>query len=587
MQRWTPPAAQAYVVPTYTAPDDTSWYHFLHGNVPRHQIDFIYRPVVPQARLSQQHFSHLSRLMKYIEPHTYGGYAFCIGNLSRDDVQYEPGHGGIALIFSMRILGATDHAGRPDPPFTHAIAAIDRELTPASLLQAAMSFHRHMQFDTDSEAAGRGWYHTYARCAMENPAVVENVLQAYIADFEDLPPTGGSAQGAKWTAAAASLPKRVVIVRPSDCPFEDVAWCAARIAAMLYRSDIRWTSITNGREADIPNGVSIRIVAQQEAGQAETGVVHFLLSEVPENESELAAQIFNAKPVSSAEAPAPVQPNWRELYQASKGSAAGAPAAAGSQPGDMAAQERAKFPSTPPPRGEPSPSGDGEADPFRGQVADEIKRFRERRMDREETDHATPTAPDGHRNAAGQPGAPAMGQYPGGGLAAPALTDGASPSHRAAAMPLAGTLETTTREPAAPQHAPRIWPWVVLGISCIVGLLVAYVLLSPTTPPAGSTSADSAGVSAGDPPKTAPSPPGPAPSGEKGPLSGDAPPTAGDKPPAAEQSSAQPPSQGAAPAGTSPGAPQPAPAGTGKKPVKKDDDSVFGGKLKLGGAKKP
>ena len=94
MQRWSS-ERQAYEVPAYTAPEDTSWFHFLHGNVPHHQIDFIYRPAVPHGKLSQQHFSHLSRLMKYIEPQTYGGYAFCIGNLSRDDIQYEPGHGAL------------------------------------------------------------------------------------------------------------------------------------------------------------------------------------------------------------------------------------------------------------------------------------------------------------------------------------------------------------------------------------------------------------------------------------------------------------------------------------------------------------
>src|SRR6185503_19409193 len=88
-----------YVVPAYRAREDTSWFHFLHGNVPGHQIDFMYRPEIPHGQLSRQHFSHLSRLMNYIEPQTNGLFAFAIGNLSRDDVQHEPGHGGIALIF--------------------------------------------------------------------------------------------------------------------------------------------------------------------------------------------------------------------------------------------------------------------------------------------------------------------------------------------------------------------------------------------------------------------------------------------------------------------------------------------------------
>src|SRR5690349_3740109 len=87
-----------YIVPTYQATSETVWYHFLHGNVPGHQIDFMYRPDVPQEPLTQQHFSHLARLVKYIEPRSRSAYAFAIGNLSRDDTQYEPGHGALALI---------------------------------------------------------------------------------------------------------------------------------------------------------------------------------------------------------------------------------------------------------------------------------------------------------------------------------------------------------------------------------------------------------------------------------------------------------------------------------------------------------
>src|SRR5262245_60356079 len=102
----------SYRVPTYRPPPGLCWYHFLHGDVPGHQIDFMYRPEVPAGPLTQQHFSHLSRLVRYIEPRPRSAYAFAIGNLSRDDTQYEPGHGGVALIFGLRIRGAKDHVGR-------------------------------------------------------------------------------------------------------------------------------------------------------------------------------------------------------------------------------------------------------------------------------------------------------------------------------------------------------------------------------------------------------------------------------------------------------------------------------------------
>lgn len=110
-------ARGAYAVPAYQLPEGRGLrYHFLHGNVPGHEIDFIYRAEVPQPPLTRQHFAHLTRLLRYIEPQARESFAFAIGNLSRDDTQHEPGHGGMALIFMLRIQGATDHAGRQIRP---------------------------------------------------------------------------------------------------------------------------------------------------------------------------------------------------------------------------------------------------------------------------------------------------------------------------------------------------------------------------------------------------------------------------------------------------------------------------------------
>ena len=76
-----------YDVPTYKASPDVPWYHFLHGNVPGHQIDFIYRPEIPAGPVTPQHFSHLARFVKYIEPRRRVAFAFAIPNISRDEPQ--------------------------------------------------------------------------------------------------------------------------------------------------------------------------------------------------------------------------------------------------------------------------------------------------------------------------------------------------------------------------------------------------------------------------------------------------------------------------------------------------------------------
>jgi hypothetical protein len=299
--------AGGYVVPSYRAPEDTPWYHFLHGNVPGHQIDFMYRPEVPQGQLSRQHFSHLSRLMKYIEPQTNGLYAFAIGNLSRDDTQYEPGHGGVALIFGLRIRGVTDHAGRQDPPFAHGIAAIDRALDETTLFAAATLFHRRVL----GAAEAADWYRTYVRCATDSPADVEHVLSGYTASFDDLPHPGWSSLSTRWITGGAPQPRRIAVVHEDGAPFEVIARCAARIAAMLYRSDIRWTSISNGREADLPNGVSIRFLAERDASPGDATDNIRRIRDVPEEEAEIAHQLFGARAAERE-----VQPvlGWRELY---------------------------------------------------------------------------------------------------------------------------------------------------------------------------------------------------------------------------------------------------------------------------------
>ena len=80
-------------------------------------------------------------------------YAFAIGNLSRDDIQHEPGHGGVALIFGLRIRGVTDHAGRRDPPFSHAVAVVDRALDAEAIERAKTRLVAETVYAADSQSS--------------------------------------------------------------------------------------------------------------------------------------------------------------------------------------------------------------------------------------------------------------------------------------------------------------------------------------------------------------------------------------------------------------------------------------------------
>ncbi|AUX20997.1 hypothetical protein SOCEGT47_014750 [Sorangium cellulosum] len=310
-----------YVIPRYRAPADAAWYHVLHGNIPGHQIDFMYCPEVPQGPLTTTHFSHLARLMKYIEPQTGATHAFAIGNLSRDDTQHEPGHGAVGLICGFRIGGAMDHAGRGNPPFAHGIVAVDRDLGYTSLLEASATFYRHVMNATEVNSSAGMFYREYVSAVRERPDRVSDVLERYIDEFRDLPYLRRSSATWEWLADEAAQPKRVVIVHKHDEPFGAIAHAAAKIATVLYRSNIKWTSITSGREADIPGGVSVRFVRERDVTMEDRHGMLLKIEDLAEDEGEIARGVFGARPRSEEEEK-PRFGGWRERFAAQQGGAA-------------------------------------------------------------------------------------------------------------------------------------------------------------------------------------------------------------------------------------------------------------------------
>lgn len=286
-----------YSVPTYQSEPGAIWYHFLHGNVPGHQIDFIFRPEVPRGDLTRQHFSHLARLMKYIEPRVNASYAFSIGNLSRDDSQYEPGHAGLALIFGLRIKGAVDHAGRRDPPFCHAVVSVDRQFDETTVCEAAVQFHDQLLARPNAPSDGARWYQSYVLHAQRFAASTLGAMHAYVRSFQALPAPAPSDLGLRWTVDGGAVARRVVIVYPDGTPFGAIAQQMARIAAILIESDIRWTAISTGREQDLAGGTTVRFVPESEAVHEPDDVVSMHIRQIPGEPREIAMLLFGAHEV--------------------------------------------------------------------------------------------------------------------------------------------------------------------------------------------------------------------------------------------------------------------------------------------------
>jgi hypothetical protein len=177
-----------------------------------------------------------------------------------------------------------------------------------------MQFHRHLLGDPGDEGSGalRGMYSRFCEAA---PAGRLPVLKGYVKSFSDLPALERSKLRFKWSSRVAPQRKRVVIVHPDDASFGELVEVAARIAYVLAQSDLRWTSITTGREEDIPNGMSIRLVPRRELRENDAESLVIPLEQMPGREAELAQQLFGLVPTERARVSGP-PPVWREVAKA-------------------------------------------------------------------------------------------------------------------------------------------------------------------------------------------------------------------------------------------------------------------------------
>ncbi len=367
---------EEYVVPRYRAAGDPAWFHALHGAIPGHQLDFMYCPEAPQGAVSRTHIGHLSRLMKYIEPRHGAPFAFSVANLSRDDIQYEPGHGGLGVIFALRVTGVVDHAGRTKPSYSHGAITADRRLDYATLLEAiSILYRRFLEKDAQEEDTTGGFYRSYFHMKRDQPEAVEAFLRDYVDHFDELPQPPRSHLGLEWEASEETVPKLVTIVHADDEPFGNIAHAAASLGALLYKSNIKWTTITTGRETEIPGGTWIRFVPASEAPREGRPLsprearrtasqdirqlaardpkgLQVSINDLPNDEAALAHLMFGARaPGGDERAPRPQRPDMRGVPRSDDGAATGSHV---SPPVAHHSTRPPPGPSTPP--GAPDPS---------------------------------------------------------------------------------------------------------------------------------------------------------------------------------------------------------------------------------------
>lgn len=230
----------AYEAPKYVSQPGTLWFHTMYGHIPGHQMDFIYRPRTPHDRLKPTHFGELQLAIRHFQPAPGRVRAFAIYNLSANDTQHRPGHGGLAILLGIRSSDMTDQAGRVAPIFAHAIMLVDQPIDYHFLNETTEKF-----IDT-FQAHGSSWYQRYyERGDLES----DNLQSQYVQHFATLPRPDSPSSELRWKLAGKQ-PKsnRFVIRHPPTTSLARIVECANRFASILYYSKVRWLSISNAQE---------------------------------------------------------------------------------------------------------------------------------------------------------------------------------------------------------------------------------------------------------------------------------------------------------------------------------------------------
>lgn len=277
------------------------WYHVLFGHVPRFQMDFILRPELPCRKFRPQHFAHLGQQIKFLAPAGGATFAAAIANLSSNDTQHIAGRGGLAVIVSTRVADLRDHAQRESPVFAHALIAIDEPLEAERFSAATESFVKRVLDD------GLPWYQGYYLSGQSDN--FERVY-GYIRSLRDLPlPSNPDFDGAVHLVNDEPPPYNQILIDCREVEHSKIMRLLAKLGVILYRTTIKWTTITTGCEEFEPKlyhgedySVAIRLCCgpitsseierQVSAAGPGTRVLSCSFVEIPNSEEEIGAWLF-------------------------------------------------------------------------------------------------------------------------------------------------------------------------------------------------------------------------------------------------------------------------------------------------------
>lgn len=272
------------------------WYHILFGHVPRYQMDFILRPELPSRKFRPQHFAHLGPLIKFLAPSSGMHYGVAIGNLSSNDTQHVPGRGGLSVCVTTRVAELRDHAQRESPVFAHGLVIVDEPLDPDKFAVSVETFAERVLTD------GLAFYRAYYSSGQADH--FDRVF-GYVRSLRDLPSPCGLVEE-EPIIVEERPPFNQIIVDCRGVDFRMVLRLASKLGVMLYRSSVKWTTITTGSEefeSRVHKGedhsVAIRLIcAGADIGDSECAVFNAArvlfcrYDELPSHPKELGTKLF-------------------------------------------------------------------------------------------------------------------------------------------------------------------------------------------------------------------------------------------------------------------------------------------------------
>lgn len=263
-------------------------FHVAHGYVPRHKMDFLFRPSIPRGAsrrgIQRYHFNRIQPLIRHLEPAAQAAYGLSLGNVSSSDVAH--GRGALALMLSVRFSRLIDQGGRGDAAFSHGIIIPNQAWTFVELWPVLDSFTRRFL------SVAPRWYARYhAAPRADRPGLVEE----YLSRFEDLPNPVRPDYVPTYRQREVAPGPRLLISCPRRGDQEAVLRCAARIAAVLFNSDVAWADVHTGGQSALQDALgsralTVRLAPEDALGTA-AGDRVLALTSLSSDDEELAENL--------------------------------------------------------------------------------------------------------------------------------------------------------------------------------------------------------------------------------------------------------------------------------------------------------